>query len=329
MTADPDAHEILLYGWLGAASTDPERPQDSNDAILVRTDDAGPQIVRSFRIGTLEVALIDGGRVDVEPLPAAHQWRGVVLGYLISGELRLEQGGHVVQMRAGDFAFYTGAQPYRIIAPNAHRYLIVRIPTTAIALRHSMFADVVAMDLSQTPSAGVLRAVLRELASPEMRPTVAASAHLADAVVAAAHAVIADARPAGTAKAMSMFNALVLWLEEHLAETDLSAERLAEAHYLSVRHVRRVFTANGTTVSAFVRQRRLERIRDDLVDPRHAREPVHTIAERWAMSDAAVFSRAFSRHFGETPRRYRALYLLQGHAALADRRTATKIEGAA
>lgn len=315
LEAGAPAHEILLYGWLGTTAADePHRPQDSNDAIVVRTEDTGPDIARAFRIGTLEVATVTGGRVDIEPLPAAHQWRGVVLGYLVSGRLTVEQGGHVVELGAGDFAFYTGAQRYRITAPGPHEYLVVRIPTAAIALRHSMFADIVATDLSATPSAGVLRAILAELASPRMRPTVAATAHLGDAVVAAAHAVIADARPAGSAQAMSLFTSLVIWLEGHLGETDLSADRVAEAHFLSVRHVRRVFSAHGTTVSALIRQRRLERIRDDLVDPRHARTPVHTIAERWGMPDAAGFSRAFSRQYGTSPRKYRALYLLQGQA---------------
>ena len=316
---DGDAmHEVLLYGWLGAHGAGPARPQDSNDAIVIRTDDAGPRITRAFRIGTLDVAEIDGGRVDVEPLPAAHQWRGVILGYVIAGELTVEQGGHVTTMGAGDFVFYTGAQRYRITSPGHHEYLVVRIPTASIALRHSMFTDVIAMDLSGAPSAGVLRSILAALASPDMRPTLSAAAHLGDAVVAASHAVIADSRPAGTAQAMSLFNSLVLWLEAHLSEPGVSAEDLAEAHYLSVRHVRRLFAANGTTVSTLVRQRRLEHIRDELVDPRRARVPVHTIAAAWGIPDPAVVSRAFTAQFGMPPRRYRSLYLMQGQDGALD-----------
>lgn len=311
-------HEVLLYGWLGARSTSPLRPQDSNDAIVILTDDAGPRITRSFRIGTLEVAAVSGGRVDIEPLPVAHQWRGVVLGYVMAGELTVEQGGNSTLMRAGDFVFYTGAQRYRITSPGPHEYLVLRIPTASIALRHTMFADIVAMDLSEAPSAGVLSGLLAALAAPTMRPTVAAAAHLGDAVVAASHAVIADSRPTGSAQSMSLFNTLVLWLEAHLAEPDLSAARAAEAHFLSVRHVRRLFAANGTTVSALIRQRRLEHIRDELVDPRRVRESVQSIASRWRIADPAVVSRAFTVQFGVSPRRYRALYLTQGQDGALD-----------
>lgn len=321
-TASSDApsslHEVLLYGWLGSRSASPSRPQDSNDAIVILTDDAGPRITRSFRIGTLEVAAVSGGRVDIEPLPVAHQWRGVVLGYVIAGELTVEQGGHSTLMRPGDFAFYTGAQRYRITSPGPHEYLVIRIPTASIALRHTMFTDIVATDLSGVPSAGVLSGLLAALAAPTMRPTIAAAAHLGDAVVAASHAVIADARPTGSAQAMSLFNTLVLWLEAHLAEPDLSAERAADAHFLSVRHVRRLFAANGTTVSALVRQRRLEHIRDELVDPRRVREPVQSISSRWGIADPAVVSRAFTAQFGVSPRRYRALYLTQGQDGALD-----------
>lgn len=313
-----EARELLLYGWLESGSSSQSRPQDTSDAIVVRTDGEGPRIVRHYRIGALDVALVVGDAVDVEPLPTARNWRGVVLGYLVDGELTVAQGEHSLALSSGQFVFYTGAQRYRIIAPGAHSYLVVRIPTASIALRHSSFTDVIATDLSGVPSAGVLRGILAALAHPGMEPSIAASAHLGDAVVAAAHAVIADARIPGSATAMSLFNSLVIWIEEHLTDPEVSAEALAAAHFLSPRYVRRVFAANGTTVSAIVRQRRLERIRDELGSPELARVPIRTIAERWAMPDAATFSRAFTRQFGVSPRRYRLLHLRQGQPGTDD-----------
>ena len=314
----PEQREVLLYGWLESAASVGDRPQDTSDAILVRTEGPGPRIERQFRVGTLDVAIVVGDAVDVEPLPTARRWRGVVLGFVLEGDLTVSQGGHTVRLGAGGFAFYTGAQRYRIVSPGHHAYVVVRIPTASIALRHSSFADVIATDLSAAPSAHVLRGILAALAHPESQPSIAASAHLGDAVVAAAHAVIADARAPGTATAMSLFNSLVIWLESNLSDPDLSAERLGAAHFLSPRYVRRVFATNGTTVSALVRQRRLERIRDDLVDPRLVRVPIGTIAERWAIPDPAAFSRAFSRQFGVAPRRYRMLHLLQGQEGSDD-----------
>lgn len=307
-----ELREVVLYGWVGSDGTRDDRPQDTSDAILVRTEGPSPQVRRQFRIGALDVAVIEGDAVDVEPLPAAKHWRGMVLGYVMSGEISITQGDNSVTLTAGNFVFYTGAQRYRITSPGPHEYLVVRIPTASIALRHSSFVDVIATDLSEMPSAHALRGILAALSLPQASPSIAASAHLGDAVVSATHAVIADARPPGSAKTMSLFNALVIWIESNLADPDLSAEKIAAGHYLSSRYIRKIFAANGTTVSAFIRQRRLERIRDYLVDPKLVHVPVHTIAAQWAMPDPATFSRAFSRQFGVSPHRYRTLHLLQG-----------------
>ena len=310
--------EVLLYGWVDFESPRSSRPQDTSDAIVIRTEGDAPTVQQHVRLGALEAALVVGGAVDVEPMPAARQWRGLVLGYLVDGSLSVSQGQNSVELGPGDFAFYTGAQRYRITSSGQHTYLVVRIPTASIALRHGAFMEVIASDLSGTPSSHALRGILGALAAPDARPSVAASAHLGDALLAAAHAVIADARPPGTAKAMSLFTSLVLWIEKHLVDPDLSAEQVAEAHFLSPRYVRRVFATNGTTVSALIRQRRLERIRDDLVDPRQIRVPIHTLAERWSMPDPTAFSRAFSRQFGMSPRRYRTMHLHQGQDGVDD-----------
>jgi len=132
------------------------------------------------------------------------------------------------------------------------------------------------------------------------------------------HAVLADGREPGTAAVLSLFHSLVLWVEEHLQDAELDAARIARAHELSPRAVRRVFAANGVTVSSLVRERRLERIRDELVDPAHARESIGTIAARWGFPDPATVSSAFTRRYGTSPRRYRADLQRQGQPGAAD-----------
>ncbi|MBN9176654.1 MAG: AraC family transcriptional regulator [Microbacterium sp.] len=310
--------ERLLFGWLQSGGESFDRAVDTSDAIIVSTlDGSEPQMGPRQQLGMLEIAMITSQGVDVEPLPTARQWRGVVLGYLVAGSLRVSQEGRAVDLEAGDFVLYTSAQRYRITSPGYHEYLVVRIPTSSIALRYSMFTDVVATDLSDVPSAPFLRAALASLATPGFRPSLAAGAHIADALVAAAHAVVADARRPGSATVMSLFHTFLLWIEEHLTEDEVSADAIAGAHFLSTRYVRRVFAAHGATVSAVVRQRRLEHIRTELLDPQQVRVPIGEIASRWGMRDAAVFSRTFTQQFGVSPRRYRALHLHQGEVRLA------------
>ena len=94
--------------------------------------------------------------------------------------------GSNLQLKIGDpNKTIDGAQRYRITAPGRHHYLVVGIPTASIALRHTSFADVIATDLSAARSAPVMRGILAALADTDEQPSLAASAHLADVVIAA------------------------------------------------------------------------------------------------------------------------------------------------
>jgi AraC-like DNA-binding protein len=60
-------------------------------------------------------------------------------------------------------------------------------------------------------------------------------------------------------------------------------------------------------VAGWVRQRRLERCRRDLLDPASAARPVSAVAARWGLVNAAHFSRAFRAAYGLSPVEYRAM----------------------
>jgi AraC-like DNA-binding protein len=99
------------------------------------------------------------------------------------------------------------------------------------------------------------------------------------------------------------------FIEARLADSALSPDEIAAAHHISTRYLQKLFSAQHTTVSGWVRQRRLEHCRDDLVDPRKAREPVSVLAARWGLLDAPHFSRLFKAEYGLSPRQYRQLHL--------------------
>jgi AraC-like DNA-binding protein len=97
------------------------------------------------------------------------------------------------------------------------------------------------------------------------------------------------------------------FIEQRLADPALSPGRIAAANHISVRLLHKLFETQETTVAAWVRQRRLERCRLDLLDPALARRPVQAIGARWGLPDAAHFSRLFRAAYGLPPGRYRLL----------------------
>lgn len=105
------------------------------------------------------------------------------------------------------------------------------------------------------------------------------------------------------------------YILEHLGDPDLTPASIAQAHYISIRHLYTIFSEEGETVSAWIRSRRLERIRRDLIDPLHADRPVSAIAARWGLLDAAHFSRLFKAEYGQSPTAYREAAAARGRVA--------------
>lgn len=95
------------------------------------------------------------------------------------------------------------------------------------------------------------------------------------------------------------------YIEDHLGDSDLSPASIAGANHISLRYLHRLFQRDGRTVSAFLREHRLERCRAELSDPALAHRSVCEIARRWGFRDPAVFNRTFKSAYGLAPGAYR------------------------
>lgn len=104
---------------------------------------------------------------------------------------------------------------------------------------------------------------------------------------------------------------LAIWrfIDAHLADPDLSADEIAAAHHISPRYLRKIFESQGTTVSGWIRQRRLEHCREELTDPTLSHLPVSSVAARRGLLHAPHFSRLFKEAYGQSPRDYRRTHL--------------------
>ncbi|MFG1694069.1 helix-turn-helix transcriptional regulator [Nonomuraea sp. NPDC049309] len=111
-----------------------------------------------------------------------------------------------------------------------------------------------------------------------------------------------------------LYERICVFLERRLRQTDLTPRAIAAAHHISVSYLHRIFQEQGTTVSAWIKARRLERARRDLADPALLETPIHVISETWGFSHPAEFSRAFRRAFGSPPSRFRRQAPAQGAA---------------
>lgn len=116
---------------------------------------------------------------------------------------------------------------------------------------------------------------------------------------------------------------------ERLRDPELDVDTIARAVHLSPRQVHRLFADEPMSLMQWVHVQRLQNCRRELCRPDLADRPIGEIAYGWGFSDQAHFSRAFRRHFGESPSEVRRLALAaQGAGSSFGRGTSTSIEAA-
>lgn len=225
---------------------------------------------------------------------------------LLSGSSILVQDGRELVMQAGDLSVYDTSRPYSLLFGEEFRNLIMMFPKdrldlpipfteqlTAVSLgrEHSGLAPVVTAFLSQFPA---------QLTQLDERVR-AKLAHTSLDLMGTLFSSILDADPAARDPHQVLLQKITRHIDANLAAPDLSPGSIAAAHYISTRHLHALFRQADTTVSTWIRERRLERCRADLIDPVLADRTVSAIAARWGFTDAAHFSRVFKSAYGVSP----------------------------
>lgn len=101
-----------------------------------------------------------------------------------------------------------------------------------------------------------------------------------------------------------------------LRDPDLSIEGLGAAVGVSKRYLHKLFQAGaGDTLGRYILARRLDRCRDDLLNPALSAQSITAIAFNWGFNDASHFSHTFKRRFGVSPKAFR----LGGGERISDR----------
>ena len=99
---------------------------------------------------------------------------------------------------------------------------------------------------------------------------------------------------------------VLAFVEQNLRDGGLTPSAIAAAHHISLRTLHRLFESESTTIAEMVRLRRLDRCRDDLINPLAAQQSIQVIAARWGFADKAHFTRLFRATYGMSPRQYRS-----------------------
>lgn len=234
------------------------------------------------------------------------------LSLQLEGECVVSQGGRESALQPGDLSFYVTQRPYRLHYPGPHRSLVVHFPQSFVHLPPEDVAEVTATRV--TGASGLGRVAVPLFEQLAMNFEVLDGPHAGSLVRSALDMLVTvlsselhrNAEPSPSA---TLFRQAADYIDAHLGCTDLRPAMIAEALYVSVRHLHSQFAANGYSVASYVRARRLELIRRELADPLRSGETIQTIGSRYGLPDASHVSRAFRTEYGESPSRYRARVL--------------------
>lgn len=231
------------------------------------------------------------------------------LSVQLAGDGLVLQDGRQAALSPGDLAIYDTDRPYTLAFDGTIRCLVFAFPRSAIGLSALGLRELTAVRIEGgRPSGRLVVPFLRTLADTVLDLPEAQATRFAHNALDLVTTLLMDGiEVAGTPVPGTVPTLAELrdWIDEHLADPDLSLRRIAEAHFVSPRYVQGLFGRNQETVTGWIRSRRLERCRRELAAPGSAGEQVAAVGRRWGFPDPAHFSRAFKAHFGVPPTRYR------------------------
>jgi AraC-like DNA-binding protein len=231
---------------------------------------------------------------------------------MLQGSGLLIQDGREAVLSPGDLAVYDTSRPYSLVFDEDFRTMVVMFPRHLITLPPDMVGQLTAVRVPGTDGlASVVTPYLTQLAAnlDQFHGTTGARlAHSALDLVTTVFSHELGLDGATNDPHRALMQRIRGYIDRNLASTDLGPASIAAAHYISTRHLHGLFQEQGTTVSTWIRTRRLEQCRRDLTDPVLADRPVAAIAARWGFVDAAHFSRAFKSTFGVAPSEFRAAH---------------------
>lgn len=238
----------------------------------------------------------------------------------LSGKLFLEQEGRAISLESGDVMLLDPLLPYEGRFSRDSKTLVLQIPRRELEARVGKTRKMVSLLIKPIRTEDSLTssvlAMLPSLAgnmssiSEEM-----VGCHAIDLIAVSLMKATEGACPrVSSAKALVLSNIRTA-VEARLTDRKLDPQKVANIVGVSVRYANNVLAEHGTSVTRYIRERRLARCRHALEDPNQAHRTVGEIAYAWGFSDLTHFGRRFKQAYGVLPSEIQALSRQSGAAA--------------
>lgn len=223
----------------------------------------------------------------------------------LGGRAILSQGSTVTEIGAGDIAIIDTYRPFSCRFSGRTRQLAAYIPAAELMTRcpASAFSRPQRWT-GRIGIGGLARSTLMTIARSVDRFDNDDAVHARQMLTGIVkHMVERDRMPRSPASPHPVPDQRIrAFIDAHLADSDMGPAQIAAGCGISIRRLHRSFVDSDWSVCGWIRQRRLARCRDDLLDPAKDDLSITQIAFRWGFNDAAHFSRAFRNAYEHSPR---------------------------
>jgi AraC-like DNA-binding protein len=276
-------------------SVDPRN--DTLHGVLERREQGALRIARVHS----SAVVVRGGRF--------HRANGLLLHLQEAGSSLNGQLNRSSLLRVGDITFCDAGRPYTVQCDAPVQMIVVKIPYELLATRFASMDEFVTLHVDGTRGSGaILASFVRsvwvhcaELGNSEIDRGAVMISALLDLM-----ALVQDSRAESSLMAGSatLHRDMRAYVENGLADPNLSVSSLADAFGVTSRHVHRIFADFGVTPSNYILESRLNLAAARLRDTKGIAS-ITRVAFDSGFSDSTTFSRAFRKRYGVSPRDYR------------------------
>ena len=240
------------------------------------------------------------------------------VGVQLRGCAVLAQDGREAQLGPRDIVVYDTTRPYRLSFGDDSRMIAVMFPRTLLRMPCQELSGVTALRISGTAGVGGLVATfltalfsqLDGLDELDASSAIRLAGNVVDLLQTMfTHHVDGLNHVSGDSHRRALMLRAFTFIEDHLGEPDMGPAMISAALHISTRYVHKLFEAEGTTVGAWIRSRRMERCRRDLGDPALSAQSVSAVGARWGLADPSRFSKLFRQTYTMSPSQYRSYAL--------------------
>ncbi|WPO69494.1 MULTISPECIES: helix-turn-helix domain-containing protein [unclassified Streptomyces] len=248
-------------------------------------------------------------------MPETNDRNHVYLGVHVRGPVTVVHGRAQTLLEPNDLVFCDPARQHMLRFGEDCQMIFFRVPRCYLGVTEPELNQVLGVPVRGGEGIGALASdFLTALAAKAefRRSTVGdrrarTAVHLLSVLVMELlEADTTDEAEDASGAANEMLSRIHGYIEEHLMDPDLSPESIARAHHISVRYLQKLFQNDGSTVSHWVRRRRLEFCRLEL-GRSNRRITMAAVAHRWGFSSPSHFSRTFRGAYGMSPSEWQAL----------------------